>query len=164
MKDLGMNFAFGVSPCSKFGHTLRTRAGHCVQCNTANIAFQLRKEEKGSIYIAGSPSSRLIKIGVTNDVDARIRMLNHYGYGGYQDWEVLLRAFIETAGMVEIEAQRELDPYSVEGFYFREGRKVEALELFRCSYIQAKDAVLAYLPQGSRYAASREDRASAVYS
>ena len=32
-------FAFGVTPCSKGGHSLRTRSGHCIQCDTAKIAY-----------------------------------------------------------------------------------------------------------------------------
>ncbi len=31
--------AYGVTPCSAFGHQLRTRAGHCLQCNTSTISY-----------------------------------------------------------------------------------------------------------------------------
>jgi len=31
-RDLGLWVAYGVAPCDAEGHTLRTRNGHCLQC------------------------------------------------------------------------------------------------------------------------------------
>ena len=35
MKSLGKVFAYNSIPCDQYGHTLRTRSGHCIQCDTA---------------------------------------------------------------------------------------------------------------------------------
>ena len=40
MKEMDKIIAIGVTPCAKFSHSMRTRNGHCVQCNTATIAFR----------------------------------------------------------------------------------------------------------------------------
>jgi hypothetical protein len=44
MKDQGKQIAYNVAPCQQYGHTLRTRAGHCIQCNPAAIAFIKRND------------------------------------------------------------------------------------------------------------------------
>src|SRR5690554_630136 len=84
MKDLGKTFAFGVSPCRN-GHALKTRHGHCVMCDPAKIAFAQRHSNEGFVYIFGSLSEKVLKVGVTSDVDQRIRSLNYFSYGGASD-------------------------------------------------------------------------------
>jgi hypothetical protein len=64
MKSLDLIVAYGVSACKARGHTLRTRAGHCCQCNTAALAFLLRFEDRGEVYVASSAKQGLTKIGV----------------------------------------------------------------------------------------------------
>jgi hypothetical protein len=163
MRELGKNFAFGVTPCRKGSHTLRSRAGHCIQCNTATIAFQMRHEQAAIIYIAGSDSSRLIKIGITNDLQNRLTNLNHYSYGRADDWEILLWARVSNAGRIEADTHRALSDFSIEGTYFREGREAECYELFRCSYEMARDVLAELLPEGTKITADREQRSIVVY-
>ncbi len=45
MKSSDKWLAIGTIPCAKFNHTMRTRSGHCVQCNPAAINFFLRHLE-----------------------------------------------------------------------------------------------------------------------
>jgi hypothetical protein len=61
MKGLGKLVAFGVYPCAAKGHTLRTRAGHCIQCNTANLSYLKRMNESADVYVAWSKGSKLVK-------------------------------------------------------------------------------------------------------
>src|SRR5690606_2363499 len=61
MKSLGKVFEYNSIPCDQYGHTIRTRAGHCIQCDTARIAFILRHVSFGTVYIAGSIKGQLIK-------------------------------------------------------------------------------------------------------
>jgi hypothetical protein len=129
MKELEKSFAYGVTPCRAAGHTLRSRAGHCIQCNTACIAFQKRHQKDGYIYIAGSVSSRMIKIGVTGDIQNRRASLNQKLYGGANDWEILLSAHIGNAGRIESDAHKALSVFSTEGTYISEGRVTECYEL-----------------------------------
>ena len=44
MKALGKAVAYGVTPCKKAGHTLRSRSGGCIQFSPA-VATLLRKQE-----------------------------------------------------------------------------------------------------------------------
>ena len=41
------------------GHRLRSRAGHCFQCDTARIAFVKRHHDTAYIYIAGSLETKV---------------------------------------------------------------------------------------------------------
>src|SRR6202161_4571783 len=68
MKELDLWLAIGVRACKSAGHTLRTRAGHCAQCNTANLAFLRRYEDKGTVYVAQSHAIALTKVGAASDV------------------------------------------------------------------------------------------------
>ena len=47
MKSNDKLFAFNTTPCEKLGHTIRDRHSHCLACNTAYIAFSLRKKQVG---------------------------------------------------------------------------------------------------------------------
>ena len=43
-------FAFGVSRCKRGPHSIRTRAGHCIQCNHAAIAIVFREDVAACIW------------------------------------------------------------------------------------------------------------------
>jgi hypothetical protein len=66
MKRNGHIVAFNTNPCNSAGHKLRTRSGHCVMCNSAPLGFQKRNDLSGYVYVAGSKSGKLIKIGFSN--------------------------------------------------------------------------------------------------
>ena len=85
METLEMRFAYGVTPCRKMGHTLRSLAGDCIQCNTHVIAFTNRYFDTGFIYVSISSSKELLKIGCTNNVENRTSGLNNLSYGGIND-------------------------------------------------------------------------------
>jgi hypothetical protein len=59
-----------ASSC-RVGHRLKTRSGHCAQCNPINIAFQDRHNSYGHVYIAGSLSGRIIKFGNAGTIEQR---------------------------------------------------------------------------------------------
>lgn len=50
---LGKTLVLGP-PCQAANHRLRTRAGHCVQCDPKKLAYQTRHTAPGYVYIAGS--------------------------------------------------------------------------------------------------------------
>ena len=52
MKAEGKFVAYGVT-CLR-GHSLKTRAGNCIRCNPANIAFARRAAKEGFVYLARS--------------------------------------------------------------------------------------------------------------
>lgn len=142
MKSLGKVFAFNTTPCDKYGHTIRTRAGHCIQCDTARIAFILRNVSFGAVYVAGSIKGQLIKVGTANSKEARAESLNRTKYGNQDDWEILLSFSCLNAGALEFESHKLLRPYAATDVkYSHENRDQQTYELFRCSYKRAKDSL-----------------------
>ena len=101
MKGTRLHFAFGVTPCKEGGHTIRTKNGHCVQCEPDKISYLRRHHLVADVYIAGSHKHRLIKIGSSTDPHERLSKLNDVRYGGASDWEILAAAKTDNAGKVE---------------------------------------------------------------
>ena len=137
MKALGMQVAYGVTPCRAAGHMLRTSAGHCVQCGTHNLAFLRRYSEPGEIYVAYSHSSDLTKVGTAIDAELRVRRLNELGYGGVYDWQLQVVRYCTNAGRVEFRVHQALADSRVSRTYSREGLFVECQELFTCHPVEA---------------------------
>ena len=136
-----MVIAYGVSPCEKEGHTIRTRAGHCAQCNTARIAFSMRNDERAEIYVAQSKTLSMTKIGVAKSHRERMRTLNSHRYGGASDWAAHFHIEANNAGKAEHLAQRELDCYHLKKAYTRTGKIIDCQELFTCNISMAIRAV-----------------------
>ena len=132
-----MSFVSGATPCEKSGHTLRTKSGHCMQCDTSRIAFQLRSKAQAHVYIAGSISGNLIKVGSSLDVKDRIKKVNDYKYGGYEDWKLLASLFADNSGRLEIYIHNKLKSHQANGSYQREGREQQCYELFQCDFDDA---------------------------
>lgn len=141
MRNLGMVVAAGVTPCAAAGHTLRTRAGHCVQCGTGNLAFIKRFDDPGLVYVAVSTVRQLTKVGTTSDTAARIKSLCSYGYGGAYDWRLHFHAQTSAAGRVEFKAHELLAKFRIYVSYLRSGMTVDCHELFTCAPRQAVAAV-----------------------
>ncbi len=145
MKELNMLIAYNVSPCQQEGHTLRTRSGHCCQCNTATIGFQRRNDSAGVVYIAGSIVGETIKIGFTKAEEIRSESLNRTKYAGFNDWQILFTLSSENAGRIETKANSLLRGYSFSTEYRHDDHWVESHETYRCAYSKAKEFVeLAY--------------------
>ena len=140
MLKFEMIVAVGVSPCKKGGHTLRTPAGLCAQCNTHALAFLIRHYESGEVYVAVSAQSALVKIGTAKNAHARAKTLNSSGYGGATDWKIDYYQFCSKAGRVEHLAQKTLSAERALRTYLKTGCEVDCYELFNCS---AADAIAA---------------------
>jgi len=140
MKGLGKKVAIGVNPCRKSGHSMRTRKGACMQCNPAAITFLSRYDELGSVYIAGSKTGRLIKVGLSGDTSKREKTLNDVGYGGFMDWRVLYVVDCQDGGRIEFLIHKELEAYNTPRQYIRGSHTVDCLELFQCGYDTAQNA------------------------
>jgi len=100
IKEAGKTIALG-SPCRKAGHRLRSRKGHCVQCDTKVLAFAGRHDLQQYIYIAGSRPARLIKVGVCGDLLQRLRQICAERHGDAADWEILYALHMARAGEIE---------------------------------------------------------------
>lgn len=163
MKEEGKSFAYGVTPCNKALHRLRTRAGHCIQCDHAKIAYMLRHDAKSTIYIAGSARGRIIKVGCSNDVHVRRQLLNSYSYGGQFDWRILATATTARAGRVECDAHARLWRFHAHGEYVQGGKRRTCYELFQCDFDDAAEAVRASLPDGVTLEVLDAERASVAF-
>ena len=143
MKALGMVVAYGVSPCKSGGHTLRTRAGHCAQCNTAVLAYQLRNDAAGYVYVAYSAATKLVKVGTSGTPDDRMAYLNWFGYGGASDWRVHQSVWCERSGQIEFSVHGTLSRYRVLRHYKISSGISECYELFSCAKSVAVKALRA---------------------
>jgi hypothetical protein len=137
------------APCQKAGHRLRTRSGHCAQCDTSKISYQRRYHSPGYIYIAGSRSAQLIKIGTAIDIDQRLRNLRNQEYGGIQDWVMLFTAQVKNAGEIEQNALRRLKHCQVIRTYDKDGLSQDAAELLRTSFSNTFRAIQAAIGSSS---------------
>lgn len=143
-------FAFGVTPCGQGGHTLRSRSGNCIQCETANITFMIRSVKAATVYVGASRSKQLIKVGSSTDVDRRFGALNFDAYGGANDWICVAHARCEKAGAAEFIAHHKLRAFLAPATYVSAGRVHETYELFTCGYQSARTALLAAIPEAER--------------
>lgn len=134
MKAEGKLFAYGVSPCGAGGHSLRTRSGHCIQCDTAKISYILRHYSSGYVYVAGSLSKKVLKVGTTTYIQQRQQTLSKEGYGGATDWKILAKVECKNAGQIEKNVQARLSKWSVPGEYYKGWDLQSCYELFRCDF------------------------------
>ena len=141
MKLLEAWVAFGVTPCSEAGHTLRTRAGHCAQCKPARLSYLIRFNQSGYVYVAESKSGSKVKVGTSQFPVCRVDQLNSYWYGGQSDWVLRFKDKVPNAGRVEAEAHAKLAAYPAVGAYWKEGGLIKSREIFSCSYRVAVAAV-----------------------
>lgn len=141
MKTLGKHIAYNVTPCKEAGHTMRTRAGHCIQCNTARLAFQKRHSEQAFVYVAGSLSLSVIKVGVTNNIANRMASLNTLKYASADDWTCIYWVETRRAGEIEFSAHESLKQFAAPTKYTRFGKTVNCLETFYCSAQIAIDSI-----------------------
>jgi hypothetical protein len=133
-------FAMVSNPCYQ-GHYLKNRSGHCIQCDTARIAFIKRHYKDAYVYIVGSRSERVLKIGYSDTPWDRGPHLNHLGYGGISDWKVLYYARFPDAGKVEFNVHNALAAFASPRKYFREGVETDCREIFACAYITVRNAL-----------------------
>ncbi len=136
----GKLFAVVSRPCYR-GHHLRSKSGHCIQCDTARIAFIKRHYKNAYVYIVGSQSEKVLKIGSSDTPWNRGPHLNTLGYGGISDWKVLYYANFPDAGKVEFNVHSALSAYASPRKYFREGVETDCREIFACAYVTARNAL-----------------------
>ncbi|KAB1071578.1 hypothetical protein F6U93_00470 [Tamlana haliotis] len=141
MKELNKMIAFNVTPCKKEGHTLRTRSGHCCQCDTAKIAFQKRNDSAGIVYIAGSLTGEVVKIGFSKAVEIRTESLNRTKYAGFNDWKILFALKSIDAGKIETKSNSLLHEYAFSLDYEHDGHWQDSHETYHCAYSKAKGFV-----------------------
>ena len=133
MRDNDLWIAYGVIPCDAMGHKLRTRSGHCFQCDPDKLRYLIRHYQDQYLYLAYSPSSKFIKVGIAKDLYQREDSLNETRYGDIDDWQIISSAFVYAAGVAETEIHSALSRYKVYAETYKDGRYVATRELFKCT-------------------------------
>ena len=141
IREVEKTVALGTA-CKNGGHRLRTRSGHCVQCDPKKLAFQERHSARQYVYIAGSLLEKLIKIGTCKDVPQREGQMRAEKYGGISDWSVIFSILVRDAGRIEHRARSRISRYAVVKPYWKDGFRQNGIELLKCSFSQAKVALV----------------------
>ena len=118
--------------------------------------FRGRYYEPGYVYIAGSLSGRVLKIGTCLKVNKESQYLRNKRYGGINDWVVLYHVRVEHRGMVEHDARRDL-PREVR-YYEKDGRWQRGREIVVCDFSVALNALSDCLTDEQRGTAWRSPR------
>ena len=134
MKETEKIIAVGVTLCARSSHSMRTGAGHCVQCNTATIAYIERYYKKGHIYIAGSKKEKVVKVGFTSETTNRESSLNKQKYGEIDDWKILFFAMCKNAGKIECNTHKDLNKYLTDRSFVKNHKRNDCYEIFSCGY------------------------------
>lgn len=140
MDQLDKKFYYGGAPCSAAGHTLRSKKGHCIECDTARIAFQLRSSQSGYVYIAYSDRGQCAKIGITSGgPKERVAFLASSGYANCADWRLIdSKHLASKAGAKEFQIHSLLEPFQRRVVYDKQnGVEVECREVFFCELSHA---------------------------
>lgn len=141
MKRTNKLIAYNTKPC-KNGHTMRTRSGHCPQCNTAYLRFSQRSNEGGFVYVAISKRGELCKIGFTHAIGIREESLNRTYYADFNDWVIRFAIKSEYAGKIEELVKMRLYQYSYQLEYSHDGKIQIATELLNCDFKKVKGAIV----------------------
>lgn len=145
-KALGCRYV--INSCM-YGHRLKTRSGHCIQCDPRRIVFQRRFSETGVVYIA--TCGDYCKVGMAeNNINSKsesmyrrkITLNMDGGYANLENWDVVKSWNVKDAGRMEDEVHKLLERYKVEDVeYWYSGEWRVAKELFKCSVSIATKAV-----------------------
>jgi hypothetical protein len=148
-KRLGKTVVIGP-PCEAAGHRLRTRAGHCVQCDPKKLAFQQRHTAPGYVYIAGSLLGSVVKIGTASNLDQRHHQLRAEKYGGFSDWQILFHMHVEEGGKIEQRALEGLRKYNTPRLYIKDGIEQQSTEILNCNFSIALKALADSIGESQR--------------
>jgi hypothetical protein len=139
-KEAGKILILTSTPCRAERHRIRTRAGHCAQCKTANIGFTRRETATGYVYIAGSLRQRFIKVGVASDIWQRENQLRTERYGGASDWRILVYSIARNMQQREREISSQIRGERIYRGYIKDGYEQTATEIIRCPFSAALSA------------------------
>jgi hypothetical protein len=142
IEEEGKTVALG-SRCRAAGHRLRSRRGHCVQCDTSKLGYQARYGADQYVYVAGSHSAKLVKIGTCKNCEQRENQLRTERYGGAGDWDIVFTVYVKNAGAIEDAARSRLSRYIVARTYWKNGNAQSGIELLKCPFSKAMNALIA---------------------
>lgn len=112
--------------------------------------FRERYYGPGWVYIAGSLSDCVIKIGTTVNISRQQRYLRNRKYGRIDDWVLLYYVRVDERARVEHAALRRLRRYQTLRMYEKDGSRQKGREIVRCSFTTALEALCCYVGDKER--------------
>jgi hypothetical protein len=107
--------------------------------------FRERYYGPGYVYIAGSLSHRVLKIGTTVNIRQQERRLRRTAYGSIEDWTLLYYVWVDEGGRIEHDARRVLKRYRQLRMYDKEGHRQKGREIVNCRFGIALEALTGLL-------------------
>jgi hypothetical protein len=121
--------------------------------------FRSRYYDPGYVYIAGSLSHRVLKIGTTVNIRQQERRLRRTAYGSIEDWVLLYYVWVDEGGRIEHDARRALKRYRQLRMYDKEGHRQKGREIVNCRFGIALEALTGLLDDAQRADATKSWRA-----
>jgi hypothetical protein len=109
--------------------------------------YRDRYYSPGYVYILGSKSARVLKIGTTVNLRQQVNRNRSQSYGGIGDWVLLYRVWVEEGGKTEHDARRQLKRYRDLRMYWKDGRSQKGRELVNCGFTTALQALVPFLSE-----------------
>ena len=121
--------------------------------------FRERYYGPGYVYIAGSLSHRLLKIGTTVNIRNQEKRLQRTKYGSIGDWVLLYYVWVSEGGRIEHDARRLLLRYRQLRMYDKQGHRQKGREIVDCRFGIALDAIEGLLDEAQRSESTKSWRA-----
>ena len=105
--------------------------------------YRERHYSPGYVYIAGSLSAGVMKIGTTINIHRQQKRLRNLEYGSISDWVLLYYVWVDEAGRIEHAARRRLRRYRILKRYKKDGSWQRGREIVQCTFSTALEALTA---------------------
>jgi Bacterial RNA polymerase, alpha chain C terminal domain len=122
--------------------------------------FRDRYYEPGYVYIAGSLSHHVLKIGTTINIRSQEKRLRRTQYGSIADWVLLYYVWVDEGGKIEHDARRLLRRHRELRVYDKEGHRQKGREIVDCRFGIALEALTGLLNDGQRAEAWKSSRSN----
>ena len=117
--------------------------------------FRDRFYDPGYVYIAGSLSHRVLKIGTTVNIRQQEKRLRRTAYGSIEDWVLLYYVWVSEGGRIEHDARRILKRYRQLRMYDKEGHRQKGREIVNCRFGIALEALTGLLDEAQHAGATK---------
>ncbi len=141
IRELDKWVFIGGTPCNNEGHTMRLKSGHCLECETSSPAFLLRRLKHKNVFIAGTKSGKILKLGTSKNYLQNIDTLNLYNYAGFKDWEPIIAFELDDTVQCQYKVERKIRRYFFSKLVQQNGREFHCVDLIKCKYTRVKTAL-----------------------
>ena len=137
--------ALGTTPCKKFGHRMRVKNGHCLQCNEKNYSPQsLWRQSQalsGQLYIFGSKTGGFLKVSSSLNSNEQLKNMNDFLYAGFSDWVQIVLYEVEEPSQKEFLIEQQLSEFLQTASSQNANNTFQYFDLFRCKFIRIQKTI-----------------------